>query len=479
MIENYQSSDTKSEIVEAIAFSDKLIAKYLNSPVKRSEKNTLNNYFKAIERASKQLNQSEVSLSHSLSLIPRNAYSPEQWSNAVAKASVNLELGRAVSAIHNRNLNLRSVFPDFFKFLLNLSESEAFAYFEDLISSDTLDPDIARDLCITLQDHSNLSQLFISKAIEWSADESLLRHWPALVYEADRLLRIHSIRRWIDQGEEFKLSKSLSHCDAKNDDQLQRWLHNAISAIGESLDYFSEQASLVQDGDEEAWRRRSLFQELNWLDKIISPMMLISDLILNSPNGAKRFALCIFGFTSNYEAIWRRKLVELSANAIRRRFILDLKACIKPGKTIHYLCFGDDSLELSINKELDLLTEDFDSLKQREVVVERLSYVYASYRENKLMNQDISRRYRRMMRALHEDHLGQLLTEDELDQIKQLKDCLKDLSTIAAASRKYLQIRRSLDKETEEILIADIEFALSIRKLRQSYLHRLLLQEHN
>jgi hypothetical protein len=51
---------------------------------------------------------------------------------------------------------------------------------------------------------------------------------------------------------------------------------------------------------------------------------------------------------------------------------------------------------------------------------------------------------------------------------------LRDLATIASESRRFLAMRRALDKSLAEIVAADLDFTQSMRGLRAGYLRRLL-----
>jgi len=142
--------------------------------------------------------------------------------------------------------------------------------------------------------------------------------------------------------------------------------------------------------------------------------------------------------------------------------------------TIHRLCFGLPELETNVRRELDFISQSFDSVAQRELVIDKLCPAYSSFRKQPLLNTELGRRYRRMMRLLHEDHLRRVLRADQLAELQQGPPVLRDLATIASESRRFLAMRRALDKSLAEIVAADLDFTHCIRGLRAGYLRRLL-----
>ncbi|GAJ24655.1 unnamed protein product, partial [marine sediment metagenome] len=194
--------------------------------------------------------------------------------------------------------------------------------------------------------------------------------------EADRVLRKQSLLAWTKSSEprlrQTIRLKSLAPFD--NDDKLLRWLKNSVSQMGESIDFFCDQSELLAGdevaGGDNSWRQDAMFRELIWLVRMMPPMLLLADLLLSLPTGPCEFAMAVFGFTGDYKRQWEKRLVTQCRNAVRRCFLRDLRRGRTPLETIHVLSFDDSDFERNLISELDLLTQDFDSIAQREIVVD-------------------------------------------------------------------------------------------------------------
>jgi hypothetical protein len=142
---------------------------------------------------------------------------------------------------------------------------------------------------------------------------------------------------------------------------------------------------------------------------------------------------------------------------------------VAPTTTIRQLCFGDDELFTLLRQQLDLGTHEFDSLKQRDLVISRLAAHYLSRREYQLTSQEIGRRFRCLLRVLHEDNLRQLLSPEQFTQFDALH-CVRDIIGLLAAARRYLDRRRDLELDLSEIVAAEDAFAADVHRRR---IHRL------
>lgn len=462
---------------------------YLDSPLKSNERDLLREYYYFVNQASRRL-LAEGELAElpppvpnqSLALLPAAAYSPFQWLQVTSKAGLPDPLTRAVDAVQRRHQVVDSVLETLFSVLLELDREQAFAWQLDLTGSadQPVDPDLARDLLRAWQREDDVPVEALQRALRWSEDEQSFRHWPAVTLEADALLNAHWLRRWMAAGEPRTSAERVLRYQQpfRNSDHLLRWLKGAIEQMGMSIDFFSSQAeALTRDHPpaEDDWRRAALFRELVMLHRLLPLMLVQTDLILNSPNGAFEFAQAIFGFTNEHRRSWQAALIRQSQKAVRRFFLNDLKLKRKPLGTIRRLCFGDEALEVRIVAELDLISGEFDSVKQLDLVAEQLCGMYASYREGPLMAQEIGRRYRRTMGVLHEDNLRRLLSPEQLAELAGFQEVLLDLATIAAESRRFLSQRRALERTVEELMAIELEYLQRIRAVRARYLRAALV----
>ncbi len=470
--------------------ASEIVGLYLQSPVKRAEQAILKEYYSFLDKTTKRMIEAGElprqvageSGGTSLALVPEHYYSSLQWLQLKTAADVPQDIVKAVDAARRHNLVVESVLEILFTLLLKLDRERSFAWQLELCRDQErpTDPDIARDLIRAWRRETELPAEALKQILFWSEDETALRHWPAVIQEADRVLRKQSLLAWAKSSEprlrQTIRLKSLAPFD--NDDKLLRWLKNSVSQMGESIDFFCDQRELLAGdeaaGDDDSWRQDAMFRELIWLVRMMPPMLLLADLLLSLPTGPCEFAMAVFGFTSDYRRQWEKRLVTQCQNAVRRCFLRDLRRGRTPLETIHILSFGDSDFERNLISELDLLTQDFDSIAQREIVVDRLAHMYAGFREANLLAQEIGRRYRRMMRVLHEDNLRRVLKDEQFAQTEDMRQSLTDLSVVAAESRRFLSMRRALERNTEEIVAADMDFSQNIRRLRAGHIHRLL-----
>lgn len=475
-------------IDEAIDFGRELLDLYIASPVKRAERDVLSDYHVSLERAARKMIEAgelpdvgEAVKSACVSLVPADHYTPLQWFQINSKSQLPADIVHAVDASQRRNQLVYSVLEPYFGFLMMLDRDRAFEWMLEICgdTDNPIDPDVARDLIRAWRTETDLPSSVIRQTKMWSDDAKAFRHWPSLVEEADRLLREQWFRAWVKRmPTETVQAKHLQLLfPFNNGTRMLRWLKRCIGQTGDAIDFFIfESAKLAGCPDEEAeMRRAALFRQLLWINEMIPPMLVLADLILTTPNGAFEFALSQFGFTPEHRKSWEDVLAKHCAEAVHRRFLNDMKIGRQPVDTIKMLSFGDEIFEAEVNAELDALTGQFDSMAQRDIIVARLTDMYASYREQPLLNTELGRRYRRLMQVLHEDNIKRLLTDEQWQAIEEASGPLRDLASIAAASRKYLSSRRAFNRTTEEVLAEEIVYVTDIRALRATYIQRELL----
>ncbi len=475
---------------KVVTFAEELLPLYLRSPVKRNEREVLKEYFRAVEQTSDRLlangaippaeTGGPAGSGSSLALVPRDNYTSLQWCVITERADMPLVLMNAVDAAKRRNYLVDSVLEPLFEFMLALDPSRALSWQLELCKGQNgqpVDPDVARDILRVWRGRRTLPKEHLKLIVELSEDDRVFRHWPAVIEEADRLLRVQALSAWVESRKEAcRSSRQLQYLAPYRDDRrLNRWLRQALEILGTSIDFFIKQSELQSEGESRAaWRHSAMMRELGQLERLMPPILLMSDLLLLAPTGSYDFAMAIFGFTRDYKRCWESALEECSKKAIRKRFLEDLKEGRPPLSTIKSLCFGNLELEERVTHELDSLTQNFDSFRQREVVIEKLCGIYSSFHEQRLLNEEVGRRYRRMMRVLHEDSLRRVLGNELMNELDGLRSVLLDLSVIASQSRRFLAMRRALDRSTAEVIAADMDFTQSMRSLRAAYVRRLL-----
>lgn len=470
--------------------AEEILASYLASPVKRAETAMLHEYYYFVDRVAKRM-LTESTLTRPagapanpgcLALVPEHFYSSLQWCRVAASPEIPLDVRRAVDAAQRRNLLVDSVLEPLFRLQLRLDAEQAFAWQLALGQRPDRppDPDVARDLLRAWCGQPELPGPVLARAMLWSEDQKSFRHWPAVTQEADRLLRQQGLARHFQRSPPRSALAARLHLLAPYDhaERLRAWLRRAIQQLGDCVAFFARVSDAVNRADPgaaatQAWRQAALFRELVWLQQILPLLLLLADLLLASPNGAYEFAMAVFGFTREERAAFHERLYRECRQVVHRRFLDDLRRQRPVTETIKALCFGDEDYERLVLGELDFALKEFDSYRQRDLVVDKLAVMYASYRENEALAKELARRYRRLMRVLHEDHLRRVLSPEQFAQTRDLGPVLLDLATIAAGSRRFLEMRRAVDRSIEEIIAADMDFTATIRGLRARQVHQL------
>ena len=160
--------------------------------------------------------------------------------------------------------------------------------------------------------------------------------------------------------------------------------------------------------------------------------------------------------------------------AVRLAFLRALKEDQTPEQLIRKLSFGDRDVQRRLMGELDWISKRFDSVKQRDKVVRRLAVYYASYREAPLLAAEVARRYRDLMRVLHEDNLRRVLNPEQFEEVNRLI-LLRELAALVSDARRFLARRRALKTTVEEMLASEIEFVQSVCRRRLNLVRQLLL----
>ena len=469
--------DTKQAFQLVASTATDVVKLYVASPVKRAERASFDKYFQIISQSAKQL---EAGLPEPLpsnvsgvALVPAKHYSSLQWMRIELAANVPDPVANAVAAGKRRNELLESILESIFRLLLRLDEDAGISWSLALCdeTEEPIDPDVARDLIRAWKQLDTVPPKIITQLLTWSTHELTVRHWPMVAAEADALLRRDALSKAGDT-----LPPSLQRLKPfTRNSSLLRWLRSCVSSMGESISFFCAQAEILDKEKESAdeWRREAMFQELLKVQRNIPSILVLSDMLLDHPDGSLDFSMAVFGFTHRYKKMWRERLIEQCRKAVRACFLRDMRFKRKPAHTIHLLSFGDDVFEANVRADLDLVTESFTTISQREDVVEKLAYMYASYREEPLLMQEIGLRYRKMMRMLHEDNLNRLLTPEQMKSLGEGGDALTELSDIASHSRRFIMRRRALDRSTEEMLAADLDYWSTIKSLRAHYLRQI------
>ena len=479
---------------EFAELTEQLIDTYLDSPPKHQERRILKEYLDCIDQSSRllaargELNRELGTVdreSHSMALVSPKLFSALDWCKVLTAARIPKPMVLAVDACRRRNQLVETVIEHMFVILQGIDFEQAMRWQLEYLERHRgkLDPDLARDLLNAWLQAEAVPAEALEWAQIWSVDTNLCRQWPAVVQKADRLLREHALRSW-DRTHAARTG-SLAHLHLliqnhlHDEDRLLRWFEAVILDMSEDVRFFvslnqdAERGPAATAAEPEPWRPAALVREIKSIEAVFTPILILSDLFLMLPDGAYRFALVFFGLIGRGREEWDEKLRRRAERAVRRSFVRALKEGRSPVEIISRLTFGDRILHNKLAGELDWITKHFDSINQREKVVKELAVIYASYREQGLLAAEIARRYRNLMRLLHEDNLRRLLSPEQYAEIEKL-NILRDLAAIAGDARRFLSRRRALETPLEDMIATALDFGQALRRRRLNAVRRTL-----
>lgn len=470
----------------------KLVDLYLGTPTIQVGKEILKEYFHALEQTAGRLlasgeiaalpqngDREDGSFSKALVLYSTFDYGAVDRCKILSQAQIPETLTRAADAFRRRVDVVDAAFGIGFRILRQMDDARfqvwAAGYLEE--NKGALAPEVIRDLLWELRASDNVTPQLREWLFRWCGDEALLEDWPLVVRHADRLADRLFLKRWAE-GCKRPRNASLAHLKLLvstgqvGDERLLAWIENTLLNFGSSIERFISLDREIAPEDEE-WAHGALVAELRNLEATYQPIIALSDHLLAAPDGAAKLAMAFLGVVGQGLKEWEEAVMNLSEKVIRRSFLVDLKEGRTPLETIRQFTFGDPIAFALISNELDLLTQQFDSIAQREVVVKKLAIYYASYRRAPMLGQEVARRYRHFARILHEDFLATHLTPEELEGF-QKTGFLQELYSMGSRAKRFLDHRRALEMSVEEMVASQIEFVAETRIRRLGTLRRIL-----
>ncbi|MCQ2396251.1 MAG: hypothetical protein MJ106_00955 [Lentisphaeria bacterium] len=468
----------------------KLIDIYLDAPTIRVGKAILKEYFGALERTAKNLleageinavhsRESDASFSKALVLYSTFDYDALDRCKILNRAEIPETLSNAADAYRRRLEVVDTVFGIGFRVLWNLDQTLfqdwSLKYLDE--TSGNLSPEVIRDMIWVLRNSKEIQPGVLEWLLRWCGDEALLEHWPLVVRYADRLLDRLALEKWRlsnakPRNGSVAYLRLLTQRGNIEESRLMAWLVNTLQNFGGSIERFISLDREIS-ASEEAWVHSALVAELRNLESIYQPVIVLSDHLLAEPDGAAKLAMAFLGVVGQGLKDWEERMREFSERVIRRAFLVDLKEGRTPVETIRRYTFGDEKAFAIICNELDLVSQQFDSLKQREIVVRKLSVFYSSYRRAPLLGQEVARRYRHFARILHEDFLSTHLTQEEFAAFEK-SGFIHELYSMGSRAKRFLDHRRALEMTVEEMVASQMEFIAETRARRLTMLRRLM-----
>ncbi len=463
-------------------FASSLLDAFAETPWKKAARNIMAELANHMSAAQKELTSSEdapdppepQSNRHSVALATQKTFSSLDWIRLLDKAQPPMPLQNSIDALVNRNTLTETVFKTLFEVLHLIDAQQAFDWTCDHLEKHrgTLDQDIVRDLLRCWAEQPlPLPQNAMKWTLEWAGDEELRHQWPVITQIADRILRNHAMTAHRQQNADtrrtlLKKLHRLFDSEPPSDAALRTWADEAVERIGTHIQAFSQ----FDVKDPADWTSKALREELDAVNELLPPLLLLADLILAETNGATRLAMALIGMPEAELERWRSKLEHETARYINKTFLDDLREGRTPEKSIRAFCLGDTELLRRMISDLDILTREFESIKQREKATAQLAAHYASFRERHKLPKELTRRYRRIMQALHEDTLNRCLAPEDAEYVAALEN-LRELASAAADARRYLARYDAWNDTLQELLATRLDFEKSIRNRRLRLAH--------
>ncbi|MDD3694594.1 MAG: hypothetical protein PHG44_01340 [Lentisphaeria bacterium] len=464
---------------------ERLLAKYLGSPVKFYGRATLQEYFDELER-NRRLLQAAGEIQAlpeekktegggsglSAALVP---YSGQRFSvldrcKLLNRAQIAQSLTRAADAYRRRLEVVDTVVELALRVLWTLSAEQTQAWILAYLQENRgqLDPEIIREILRVSMPSRRLSREYLAWVELWAADPALQEYWPQLTNYADRILCQQTLRAWSAGGKAryaiLAHLQLLVQEEKLDEESVSGWLSNALESLGEAVQRFMMlEFSAMKEGRE--WQQAALFLELKRICSLYEPLLMAADHLLRLPDGAARLAMAFLGMVGKGLTQWEEKISEMAEKVILRSFLYGLKTGRSPVETIEKLTFGDRPSFNFACSQLDLVSQRFDSMQQRDRIVSFLGTFYASYRRPHLLAVEVAKRYRNLMRLLHEDYIGNILSAEQLEEVRR-SGLLHEISGMAAAARVFLDRRRAMQTSLEELLASELEFVQEARARR-------------
>ena len=463
---------------EIAAFSDRLLEMYLSSDIKNAGRAIMLEYFEELDKGAKLLRAAgEIKAlpsdgskrAFTTALVPYERIEALDFCKVLNRTPVPKPLVKAADAFRRRNEVVGTVVEYALQVMWRISPAKAEAWSLDLFDrrQGDIDPDVARDvISVAMANNTELSPRFLNWILEFASDVNLLEYWPNVTKYADRLLCRQGLRRYFATHESRNtLLQQLEFIMKNNmmdDERLLTWVRRALNSVGESVQQFM---SLEKTDMPREWKALSLFREINHIADLYVPIMLVVDQILALPDGGTQLAMASMGLTGKALEKWEEGLAKNSVRAVTRKIMLDMKNKRPIVDTIRILTFGDNAAFQAAYAELDLATEKFDSIKQRDKVAALLAVYYASYRREKLLGVEISTRYRNLMRMIHDDFLEQQLDAGQLNSVHD-SGILQEIASVASEARHFLGRRSAEENSLEQLIAAKMTFERFVRQKR-------------
>ncbi|MGL4853636.1 MAG: hypothetical protein ACRC37_00065 [Lentisphaeria bacterium] len=467
---------------EFATFADTVIDKYLNSKHKLNEKIALENYTNILNNSANKLIDCQVienanPPSTSTAITINRQYSEKQWITLLNNTQIPPLLLESIEAINRRKQHVSGVLEYLFNLFHHIDPPFAFRWQLLLIeSNDNLDSDIIRDLIASWRNITEpLPKTLINHILAWCNSEIINRLWPFIIKQADHLLQYQALISLPNYSNSpYPLLSSINKLlDNYNERYAIRWLYNALEKLTQQVLFFTELEQSHKENANIAFQRAA-YRSIKQLADIFPPLLIISHLIIDEIGGPEKIAMSFMGFSQKQKKNWDKLLHNLAVKTIRRFFLNDLKNGKSPINTIEKLCFNNDNMLRRAHSHLDLKSRQFDSIIQRQKVENLLAANYASLREEKLLTDELSRRFRRFMRMVHEDSLRHILEPQHLQEIQE-SVLVREYSILASSARKFISIHRNTLIDAEDAFAAKEEFIKTIHQRRRLLIRKLVL----
>lgn len=450
-----------------------ILVRFLDSPVKRSERAAVESFLHIVDKTAEKLALPRVETPETLALVPAGL-NRESLTLIRETAEVPLPLYDALDAAERRSRQIETVLVPLFTWLLAIDPQFTFDWQLNFLNThQPADPDVVRDFARSWSSQAaNLPLPILEKLLDWAESDSLRDLWPTAADAVETTLyqwQLAQLSAGEGGGTLFGLLRRYAPFTDRK--KLNFWMSRGLETLVDHTVYFSElEKSESTDEKSREIVQREMAAELRAMLEGFAPLLTLSHRLISEVNGAEKLAMSLLGFSPTRHKRWKDLLHRLAVKTIRLFFLKDLQQGTPVIDTIRKLARNDEQVVMRIEQELDLRSKSFDSVKQRDKVTELLAWQYSSYREEHLLQGELSRQYRRMMRMLHADNLNRLLGDLAAEFTGSSQ--LLELSALINSARNYMTIYHSLEPDAQAVETARDQFLDEVTRRRHLFLKR-------
>ncbi len=331
-------------------------------------------------------------------------------------------------------------------------------------SATRLDPAVRRDLVMALaEDDSEQTAGFLREVIQ---DHALRREYPRIHREARRPLVFRALLRWHEHGaaEGRRFSRSVGRLiDPRGHvrwERVESLVTIQLGQIARAVQLFLRQGKWFRS---RSMASRTLAVEIGAMVDSVHLLLLVSEEFLSQVHGCRRFAEALFGLDRATLQAMRKG----ADAAVRRRMERSALRLMKRRRTmvdfVRGLRLVDEHTRERVLQMLDLATGQFPDLRTKNRALDLLAVPYQEQAAEQRLVREVRKRFRALVRVLHEDGLRVRLDREDFRLLEARIDDLRDLCDLMVASRDYLvSMLTRYENVSDDFIFAEEEYKAEI-----------------